>query len=113
MLSSEQVLVTLAKLQVEAGDEPNERWLVILNKNRGLREGDVNKLTISKRVEFYHSSLVSATTPPNLLIQSQLEPDFDRVRMWGWLDTESEVEEIRFLKRINGAKWEVGTELVW
>lgn len=113
MLSSEQVLESLAMLEVGEGEEPNERWLMILERHRGLREGDVNKLTINERIEFYFSTLLSATTTPNLPVQSRLEPEVvDRVRMWGWLDTESEVAEIRLIKR-HGDTWEVGQELMW
>lgn len=111
MYSSNQVYEFFNNLETTQSQEevPIEIYhLMILDRQRGLVEEGPNKLTIAERVEFHNNDGVKEVEKPLGGVEK-----FRNVRIWGWLDTESEVEELRAIKTIQNGKWDIGKELVW
>lgn len=107
MYSSDQVYEYFNESEIKGLEVEGrkEMYLMILDRYLDLVDGAINKLTIAERVEFY-----SKAEDINVV---QLNEKKEGVRIWGWLDTESEVEEIRKIVLLENGKWDLGKELVW
>ena len=82
--------------------------MIILDRERGLAKGGPNKLTIEERIEFVRRGEDGASVS----LEDEREMEEVSVRIWGWLDTATEVVEKRRIFRDEDGEWVTG-ELSW
>ena len=82
--------------------------MIILDRERGLAQGGPNELTIEERMEFVRSGEDSAS----VFLEDERGMEEVSVRIWGWLDTATEVVEKRRIFRDEDGEWVTG-ELSW